>query len=159
MMMVDTEVRQSPIHGLGVFLTAPVKAGTLLWRFDSRVDRVYTEAEIEALPPHIQEYLRIYSTWHEPTGLYVLCGDNGRYVNHSDTPNTVSSASCFGDDHAAVDLPAGAEWTSDYRLICDRVRQEGMEFTPPMALAGGGGVFPALPGAARPNGGAHHQAR
>ncbi len=68
MMMVDTEIRQSPIHGLGVFLKEPVKAGTLLWRFDPRVDRVYAEDEINALPPHMQEYLRIYSTWHEQTG-------------------------------------------------------------------------------------------
>jgi hypothetical protein len=158
MMMVDTEVRQSPIHGLGVFLKEPVKAGTLLWRFDPRVDRVYAEDEIAALPPHMQEYLRIYSTWHEPTGLYVLCGDNGRYVNHSETPNSISAAPCFGDDHAAVDLPAGTEMTSDYRLICDRVRQDGMEFTLPSALTGGG-VFPGLPAGSRINGGAHHQPR
>ncbi len=158
MMMVDTEVRQSPIHGLGVFLKVPVKAGTLLWRFDPRVDRVYVEDEINALPPHMQDYLRIYSTWHEPTGLYVLCGDNGRYVNHSATPNSISAAPCFGDDHAAVDLSAGAEMTSDYRLICDRVRQEGMDFALPPSLPGGG-MFPALPDTRRANGGAHHQPR
>ena len=158
MMMVDTEVRQSPIHGLGVFFKQPIKAGTLLWRFDPRVDRVYTDAEIDALPPHMQDYLRIYSTWHAPTGLYVLCGDNGRFVNHSEAPNTLSAGPCFGDDHAAFDLPAGAEMTSDYRLICDRVRSEGMEFTPPPQAAGGG-LYPAGPGAAHLNGGTTHHPR
>ena len=157
-MMVDTDVRLSPIHGLGVFLKEPVKAGTLLWRFDPRVDRVYAEEELAALPPHMRDYLRIYSTWHEPTGLYVLCGDNGRYVNHSEAPNSISSAPCFGDDHAAVDLPAGAEMTSDYRLICDRVRREGMDFTLPPPL-GRRGTFPGLPAGTRLNGGAPHQAR
>lgn len=154
MMMVETEVRQSQIHGLGVFLKNAVPKGTLLWRFDPRMDRVYTEAEIAALPEHTQDYIRIYSTWHEPTGLYVLCGDNGRYVNHSDAPNTVSAGACFGDDYAAEDLPAGAEWTSDYRLICDRVRLDGMEFTPPAV-----GLFAGLVGAANLNGGTRHQAR
>ena len=143
MMMVDTEVRQSPIHGLGVFLKEPVAAGTLLWRFDPCMDRIYAEDEINALPPHMQTYLRIYSTWHEATGLYVLCGDNGRYVNHSEAPNTISAGPCFGDDFAQTDLSIGTEMTSDYRLICDRVRQEGMEFTPPMPLVGGG-IFPGL---------------
>lgn len=157
MMMVDTEVRQSAIHGLGVFFRTPIKAGTLLWRFDPRVDRIYTDAEIEALPPHMQDYLRIYSTWHVGTGLYVLCGDNGRYVNHSEAPNTISAGACFGDDHAAVDLPAGSEMTSDYRLICDRVRSDGMAFTPP--LAANRGQSPGQPGAAHLNGGTTHQAR
>jgi hypothetical protein len=44
----------------------------------------------------MQRFLRTYSTWHEPTRLWVLCGDNGRHFNHSDTPTTVSNAISFG---------------------------------------------------------------
>lgn len=157
MMMVDTEVRESTIHGLGVFLKEPVRKGALLWRFDPRIDRVYAEDEIAGLPAHMQEYLRTYSTWHEATGLYVLCGDNGRYVNHSDQPNTVSAGACFGDDYAAEDLAAGAEWTSDYRLICDRVRMEGMDHVVPPASPAG--LFSSLPDPANLNGGARHHMR
>jgi len=159
MMMVDTEVRASPIHGLGVFFRTPIAKGTLIWRFDARVDRVYSEAEIDGLPPHMAEYLRIYSTWHEPTGLFVLCGDNGRYVNHSDAPNTLSASPAFGDDHALDDLPAGAEMTSNYHLICDRVRIEGMAF-PPARNAGGPAAPFARPAAmAHINGAAHRDPR
>lgn len=125
MMMVDTELKPSPIHGLGVFLLGPVRRGELIWRFDARVDRVYTDEEIATLPPHLQRYLRIYSTWHAATGLHVLCGDNGRYFNHSDSPTTVSNAISFGEDRAARDLEAGEELTSDYTTICDNVRQTG----------------------------------
>jgi SET domain-containing protein len=132
MMMVDTEIRPSPIHGLGVFLRQPVQKGDLIWRFDARVDRVFTLAELESLPRHMQAYMKTYATWHEATGLYVLCGDNGRYFNHSETPSTVSNAISFGEDHAAADLPAGTELTSDYRTICDQVRREGTDWeTPP----------------------------
>jgi hypothetical protein len=60
--------------------------------------------------------------------VYVLCGDNGRYFNHSETPTTVSNAISFGEDRAAADLPAGAELTSDYRTICDMVRRNGGGF-------------------------------
>lgn len=125
MLMVETELKPSPIHGLGVFLLAPVKAGELIWRFDSRLDRVYAPAEVEGLPAHVQRFLRIYSTWHEATGLYVLCGDNGRYFNHADQPSTISNAISFGEDHAARDLAAGEELTSDYATICDAVRRNG----------------------------------
>ena len=128
MMMVETELRPSTIHGLGVFLTHPVRKGELIWRFDSRIDLVYTEEEIATFPLHAQRYLRTYTTWHEATRVYVLCGDNGRYFNHSDTPSTVSDAISFGDDRAARDLAAGEELTSDYRTICDNARRNGTSF-------------------------------
>jgi hypothetical protein len=128
MMMVDTELRESAIHGLGVFLVEPVRKGGLIWRFDARIDRVYSTAEVESLPEHVQRYLRTYSTWHAATGLFVLCGDNGRFFNHSETPSTVSNAISFGEDHAVRDLAAGEELTSDYATICDDVRSNGAGF-------------------------------
>jgi len=132
MMLVDTELKPSPIHGLGVFLLEPVRAGTVIWRFDSRIDRVYAPEEIATLPPHAQRYLRTYSTWNEEAGLYVLCGDNGRFFNHADAPNTVSDAIAFGVDTAVRDLAAGEELTSDYRTICDHVRRHGDGFVQPL---------------------------
>ena len=73
----------------------------------------------------MQRFLRTYSTWHEATRLWILCGDNGRHFNHSDTPNTLSLGAGFGDDVAAEDLPAGVELTTNYALICDSVRING----------------------------------
>ena len=128
MMMVETELRQSTIHGIGIFLVEPVAKGGLVWKFDSRIDRVYSRAEVESLPERSQRFLQTYSTWHEGVQLWVLCGDNGRHFNHSDAPNTISDGAAFGTDVAAFDLPAGTELTSDYRTICDVVRQSGMEF-------------------------------
>ena len=76
----------------------------------------------------MQRYLLTYSTWHAGVGVYVLCGDNGRYFNHSDRPSTVSDAISFGEDRAVRDLAAGEELTSDYATICDDVRQNGLDF-------------------------------
>ncbi len=137
MLLVETELRPSPIHGIGVFLLQPVCKGDLIWRFDSRIDRVYTEEEIACLPEHMGRFLRTYSTWHEPTRLWVLCGDNGRHFNHSDSPTTVSNAISFGEDRAAMDLAVGTELTSDYRTICDKVRENGGGFGE-LALDGAG---------------------
>jgi hypothetical protein len=128
MMMVDTELRPSSIHGLGVFLLEPVRKGDLIWRFDARIDRVYSLDEVASLPEHVQRYLRTYSTWNEAAGLYVLCGDNGRFFNHAEDPTTLSNAISFGEDHAIRDLAAGEELTSDYTTICDDVRQNGADF-------------------------------
>jgi SET domain-containing protein len=128
MMMVETELRPSNLHGIGVFLLEPVREGELIWRFDARIDRIYSEGELTSLPPHVQRYLRTYSTWHEATRLFVLCGDNGRFFNHSGVPSTISEGVSFGDDRAARDLAAGEELTSDYATICDHVRTNGNGF-------------------------------
>jgi SET domain-containing protein len=128
MMLVETELRPSNIHGIGVFLTEPVAAGDVIWQFDSRIDRVYSETEIASLPERLQRFLRTYSTWHEGVELWVLCGDNGRHFNHSVTPNSISDGIAFGVDRAAMDLPAGTELTADYTTICDHVRTNGLEY-------------------------------
>ena len=83
------------------------------------------------MPPRLQRFLRTYSTLHNDLKLWVLCGDNGRHFNHSDTPNTQSLGVAFGDDVAATDLVAGSELTSDYRTICDAMRLGGMDFNQP----------------------------
>jgi uncharacterized protein len=131
MLMVETELRASPIHGIGVFLTEPVRAGQLIWRFDSRIDRVFSGDEVSEMPERLQRFLRTYSTLHGGLNMWVLCGDNGRHFNHSDRPNTRSLGIAFGDDVAADDLEPGTELTSDYRTICDAIRSGGLEFSHP----------------------------
>ena len=125
MLMVETELRPSSIHGIGTFLLEDVKAGDLIWRFDSRIDRIFSDAELQTMPERLQAFLAMYSTFHEASGLWVLCGDNGRHFNHSDEPNTISLGVAFGDDVAAADLSAGTELTTNYFTICDAVNARG----------------------------------
>src|SRR3712207_5809173 len=128
MLMVETELRPSPIRGIGIFLLQPLRHGELIWRFDSRIDRVYTEEEITTLPEHMERFLRTYSTWHEHTRLWVCAATTADTSNHSDTPTTVSDAISFGEDRAAADLPVGTELTSDYSTICDHTRHNRHRF-------------------------------
>jgi uncharacterized protein len=136
MLMVDTELRPSAIHGTGVFLLEPVRAGQLIWRFDSRIDRVFSDDELDEMPESLQLFLRTYSTFHADLKLWVLCGDNGRHFNHSEAPNTRSMGIAFGDDVAAADMAAGTELTSDYRTICDAMRLKGVSFEEPQDING-----------------------
>ncbi len=125
MLVVPTDIRPSTIHGTGVFLLAPVKKGDLIWRFDSRIDRVYSEAELDFLPELMKSFIQTYGCWHEQSGLWMLCGDDARFFNHSEKPTTFSLGSSFHDDIAANDLAIGAELTSDYRAVCDKTRITG----------------------------------
>lgn len=135
MMMVETELQVSGIHGIGVFLLQPVRTGQLIWRFDSRIDRIFSDAELLDMPEQLQRFMRTYSTLHDELKLWVLCGDNGRHFNHSNTPNTRSLGIAFGDDVAADDLQAGTELTSDYRTICDAMRLGGTDFSQPQSAS------------------------
>jgi len=120
MFLVPTELRSSPIHGIGVFLLMPVKKGDLLWRFDSRIDRIFTDDEVASFPEALKIFVDANSYWHRKSGTLMMCGDNGRFVNHSDFPTMKALGEpAFGDDVAACDMSPGTELTSDYREICD----------------------------------------
>ena len=124
MLLVPTNVRMSSIHGLGVFLLVSVKKGEVVCRFDARVDRVYSESEVSALPQHQKDFFRSHARWHEEKQLWAVDGDEFRYCNHSDTPN-LGGHGAFGDFIAAFDLAPGTELTVDYHAICDKTRLTG----------------------------------
>jgi hypothetical protein len=61
----------------------------------------------------------------ERTGLWVLCSDDARYMNHSDQPNLAIQGE---DMHALRDIAAGEELTCDYREFDLQARTTGKPF-------------------------------
>src|SRR3712207_370160 len=102
MMLVPTYVAPSEIEGVGVFAADPIPAGTLIWQLEPRLDRLIPAAEVPALPPVLQAFVERYSYPypHDPSRLIVEV-DNGRFMNHSDAPNTI-----FSDPDAGFTLRA-----------------------------------------------------
>lgn len=113
MMLVPTYVKASSIHGVGVFAAEPIKAGTLIWEMNELFDKRMTADAIAALPAITQHTIRTYGY---PSRAYpnewILEYDNGRFMNHSPTPNTDFRGDFKG--YAIVDIAAGDELTSDY---------------------------------------------
>lgn len=113
MFLVPTYLAKSSIHGLGVFTPVAIPAGTVVWELNPEIDWALTPAELEAMPEPFRSRVRAYS-YLNVDGVYMLCGDNGKFMNHAGVPN------CFEDDIrtvAAVDIPANAELTCDYRAF------------------------------------------
>ncbi len=119
MLLVKTSVRQSPLHGLGLFAEEDIPAGTVLWRFEPLLDRVIPEAELDGLPEQVSQFIDIYSEYFPDLGLLVLSGDNDRYTNHSDAPNTevILPNGPQAQVRAIRDIAAGEEITCDYAVI------------------------------------------
>lgn len=120
MLLVKTLIGPSPIEGMGLFAAEPIKAGTVTWRFLPGFDQLFTVEQIAGLPDVARAALETYTYLHAPSGLYIYCLDNARFMNHADLPNTAGvhrEGAIDGYDIAIRDIAAGEELTCDYRTF------------------------------------------
>lgn len=97
-------IKESPIHGLGVFAARDVKKGETIIDWNGCAE-ILTPFEAKDLPPSEKKYLSVID------GQYVLFKPPARFVNHSCDPNAKGSG---GRDFAVRDIKAGDEITVDY---------------------------------------------
>jgi SET domain-containing protein len=117
MLLVKTFLAQSLIDGYGLFAGEDIYAGTVVWSFDPYVDVVLEPNQIDKLSPAFREYSEKYGYLDVRVRKYVICGDDSRFVNHSDTPNLVGIYTVgreYGIDIAIREIKKGEELTSDY---------------------------------------------
>ncbi|MDN3724900.1 SET domain-containing protein [Aequorivita sp. SDUM287046] len=99
--------------GYGVVATEFIPAGTITWALDD-LDREFTPSKLKKMNPLYQNILETYC-YRNNKGNFVLCWDNGRYVNHSFKSNCISTAYDF--EIAIRDIQAGEELTDDYGYL------------------------------------------
>lgn len=117
MLLVKTKLGRSVIEGLGLFAAQFIPKGTVIWQWSPTFDLRYSKAELELINPIARETLLRYSYLSKRTGLYVLCFDYGRFVNHSNNPNLLDASSPDSEeglDLAARDIEEGEELTANY---------------------------------------------
>lgn len=96
-------VKNSPIHGRGVFATALIREGETAVSWENT--REITVAERETLSPAERVYVDIQD------GKILLVGEPERFVNHACEANTRAGVQC---DIAVRDIEIGEEVTADY---------------------------------------------
>lgn len=121
MLLVKTTIGPSILHGVGLFADQFIAKGAIIWRFVENFDLRFTKVELESSPEHAKEFLLRYAYLSHDTGYYVLCVDDARFYNHSDTPNTAGidlDDTCNeGGDIATKDIRAGEEITCNYKVM------------------------------------------
>lgn len=117
MLYVKTKIEPSKIHGTGVFADQFIPKGTVVWKFTPGFDQKFTKEQILNFPELLQRYMYKYSWKGEKSKLYCLSADNGKYFNHSSTPNVISN---YVDSEEEVittavrDIEIGEELTDNY---------------------------------------------
>jgi SET domain-containing protein len=136
MLLVRTRLQPSQIEGIGLFAAQFIPRGTVIWRFDATIDQRFNEAALNNLSEGAREQIQKYSYREKHSGLYVLCGDDARFFNHSPQPNCYDifeDATDPSDAHdvtiALRDIAPGEELTCDYSLF-DQDFVEGKYYLP-----------------------------
>lgn len=119
MLLIKTRLAESEIHGIGLFAAEFIREGTVVWESHPAFDIRLTAEQISGLPGPCREQIQKYSYREKHSGLYVLCGDDARFFNHSARPNCIDVYRGEGGDLtlAARDIEEGEELTCDYALF------------------------------------------
>jgi hypothetical protein len=118
-----TELRYiSDEKGYGLVAKQFIPKGTITWVQD-KLDIILTN---EALSKLGNEYMNIIDTYtfRDNKGNYILCWDNGKFMNHSFNSNCLTTAYNF--EIAIRDISAGEELTDDYGYLNITVPFEGI---------------------------------
>ena len=99
--------------GFGVFANRPIPRGTIIWVRDP-LDRELTPQELGILHPELLERASKYC-YRNHRGHYILCWDHTRYVNHSFTPNCITTP--YHLELAVRDIAEGEQLTNDYGTL------------------------------------------
>jgi SET domain-containing protein len=119
MLQVKTYLDKSSIDGIGLFADEDIPKGTITWKYIPDVDiELFEKEQVEVE----YEFVRKYSFFDVQLNKWILSGDNDRFTNHSDTPNTAPLPD--GRMVAICDIKRGEEITSDYFAIDCKANQK-----------------------------------
>lgn len=111
MLLVQTRLGPSAIHGVGVFSEESISKGQVVWEWHEGIDQRVSANAMDLLPPVCQDYLKRYG-WVEG-GQHVIGMDSERFINHASDPNCVISPD--GSQVIALrDIDPGEELTQNY---------------------------------------------
>ena len=119
MLLVPVRIGPSTLHGLGVFAVVRIAQGTRVWQFTPGFDLDLDPALLDLQPPHFRDTMLHYGYVDPLLNRFILCCDDCRFMNHSDSPNlrTDRSVDRYGIDVAARDIEPGEELTIDYEGV------------------------------------------
>jgi len=117
MLLVRTHIDKSSIHGIGLFSNQFISKGTNIWEYNSFMDKILTENEINILKERLdsnifKEFRTLVSRLEN--NVYMVYGDNAKFTNHSYFNNISNGIGAGLFTVAKRDIEIGEELTENY---------------------------------------------
>lgn len=111
MLIPQTYIASSSIHGIGLFAGEHITAGSVVWQFVPEIDTRLPVGYLKLIPRHKKIELINHSDITGDHKFLVIFGDNARFINHSKDPHLI-----FDDITAWAlrDIKTGEEITDNY---------------------------------------------
>ena len=120
MLLVDTYIAPSKIHGIGLFAGADISKGTPIWKFNQNTCQIYWRKQFinicwDLSLPAILDLLN--HSYLKEGNIYYL-NDNTKFINHSLTPNIAFQTTTL--EVAIEDIKKDEEITENYSISYDQ---------------------------------------
>ena len=117
MLIINTYLDKSKIHGVGVFADEFIKKETLISKIIPGLDCIVEKDSLKNLDHSIKKHFNDHAYNYDlDSSLLVLELGNTNYINHSDNSNIDN------EGYASRDINIGEELTCNYKLFdssCD----------------------------------------
>lgn len=117
MLLINTFLKESniPYAGIGLFTVNDIPKGHIIWHENSNIDLQFASLDSLNLSLASLSQINKYAWFDELRNVWILPGDDTRFINHSDTPNCDDSV--LGVTTTLMNIKAGEELTVDYRTF------------------------------------------
>ena len=123
MLVVETYLAPSKIHGIGLFASQFIPQGTAIWRFHPVIDHVYTKSKFlkicQGLEGDEEALNHMLNSCYVRSNKCYYITDNARFINHAEHEFNLD----LSDDETEVairDIHAGEELLENYFLCYDK---------------------------------------
>jgi hypothetical protein len=120
---VNVHLKRSGVHGIGVFASQHIPAGSKVWRVDGNM-HVRDRKTLPLVPPEELTYALLAGYLHPPSGKFVWYEDGMQFMNHGGWRANVGLhywPQQLWDDHVVAlrDIAPGEELLEDYTFCLD----------------------------------------
>ena len=117
MLLIKATVKQSNIHGLGLFAYEDIPKGTQIWKFSPGLDLEISKTDFEKLNQAEKDIILFYGFLSKKTDCYHLSFDNVRFMNHAKRGNVLIDQTVDDVEYpliAGQDIRVGEELIQNY---------------------------------------------
>jgi len=120
MFHIKVKLKESPIHGIGLFTDEDIPKGKTIYSPNPKLNLLLTREELSKLSPNEKETIEHYGYYDELRNGWHLSFDDIRFCNHSSKNNITRQN---GDVVAKRNIKKGEELTHNYEEFENPIRE------------------------------------